>query len=656
MTLRPLLLSTFLLAAHAATLAAPAPAPAVPTVPLAAFVYDDQFSHPRLAPDGKHLALTARIPDNDRFVPVVMVYSVPEMQVTGAIRMPAFEVPADYRWLSNTRLAITKGKELGSREKPVPTGEVLAAELDGSKQEYLYGYRMRMFSSRGDRYGNDEGYGFIEDIPRSHNDRLFLTAHAWEGSNSLLYDVDSRTAVRTLVAKLPTSDLGFVIQNNGLPRYAYGANDNAEALLMRYDDATKRWQKAGDQLGRHYVPQSFTADDRALYVTYSKDGGPDQLIREDVASGKRTVLFADPVGNYTGAMYGSRLGEPFAAHSAVGRPRAVYFDENSEDARLHKAVSAQFPDHYLHFVDFSDDGSVLLFRVSSDRDPGSYYLLDRRTMQASLLFSSLATIDPEQMAPRRPISFRARDGLDLHGYLTMPAHAPGAKPPLVLMPHGGPFGVYDSWSYNNDAQFLASRGYAVLQVNFRGSGGRGLDFRESGFQEWGGKIQDDLVDGVRWAVSQGEVDGKRMCVYGASFGGYSALMLAAREPALFKCAVGYVGVYDLNLLAKPENNRMDDFRAAYFRKTVGADKAALDKASPAMLAASITTPVLLVHGGKDKRAPVEHAEAMRAALIKAGRPPEWFLAPNEGHGFYDTKNVTEFYQRLEAFLAKHLGQ
>jgi dipeptidyl aminopeptidase/acylaminoacyl peptidase len=656
MTLRPLLLSTLLLAAHAATLAAPAPAPAVPTVPLAAFVYEDQFSHPRLAPDGKHLALTARIPDNDRFVPVVMVYSVPEMQVTGAIRMPAFEVPADYRWLSNTRLAITKGKELGSREKPVPTGEVLAAELDGSKQEYLYGYRMRMFSSRGDRYGNDEGYGFIEDIPRSHNDRLFLTAHAWEGSNSLLYDVDSRTAVRTLVAKLPTSDLGFVIQNNGLPRYAYGANDNAEALLMRYDDATKRWQKAGDQLGRHYVPQSFTADDRALYVTYSKDGGPDQLIREDVASGKRTVLFADPVGNYTGAMYGSRLGEPFAAHSAVGRPRAVYFDENSEDARLHKAVSAQFPDHYLHFVDFSDDGSVLLFRVSSDRDPGSYYLLDRRTMQASLLFSSLATIDPEQMAPRRPISFRARDGLDLHGYLTMPAHAPGAKPPLVLMPHGGPFGVYDSWSYNNDAQFLASRGYAVLQVNFRGSGGRGLDFRESGFQEWGGKIQDDLVDGVRWAVSQGEVDGKRMCVYGASFGGYSALMLAAREPALFKCAVGYVGVYDLNLLAKPENNRMDDFRAAYFRKTVGADKAALDKASPAMLAASITTPVLLVHGGKDKRAPVEHAEAMRAALIKAGRPPEWFLAPNEGHGFYDTKNVTEFYQRLEAFLAKHLGQ
>lgn len=650
MTLRPLLLYTLLLAAGAG------PALAAPTVPLAAFVYDDQLSHPRLAPDGKHLALTVRVPDGDRFVPVVMVYSVPEMQMTGAIRMPAFEVPVDYRWLGTTRLAITKGKELGSREKPVPTGEVLAAELDGSKQEYLYGYRMRQYSSRGSRYGNDQGFASIEHVPSSGNGHLFLAAHAWEGQHSMLYDVDSRSAVRTLAADLPVPDLGFVIQNNGQPRFAYGADENALTLLMRYDDAGKRWEKMGKELGRHYVPLAFSADDRSLYVTYSKNGGPDQLVREDLASGQRTTLFADPAGNFDDVMVASNLGEPFGARSAVGRPRAVYFDRNGEDARLHQTLSAQFPDHYVHFADFSDDGSVLLFSVASDRDPGSWYLLDRKSMKASLLFSQRETIDPEKMAPRRPVSFPARDGLELHGYLTMPAHAAGAKLPLVLMPHGGPFGIYDGWFYHNDAQFLASRGYAVLQVNFRGSGGRGLNFKAAGYREWGGKIQDDLVDGVRWAISQGEVDGKRMCVYGASFGGYSALMLAAREPALFKCAVGYLGVYDLNLLAKPDNNRLDGVRAAYLALTLGADKAALDKASPVTRAADISVPVLLVHGGKDTRAPVVHAEAMRDALIKAGHPPEWFLAPNEGHGFYDTKNVTEFYQRLEAFLAKHLGQ
>lgn len=273
-------------------------------------------------------------------------------------------------------------------------------------------------------------------------------------------------------------------------------------------------------------------------------------------------------------------------------------------------------------------------------------------MKADLLFSALERIDPAQMAPRQPISFTARDGLELHGYLTMPVGA--GKPPLVLLPHGGPHGPYDDWFYDNDAQFLASRGYAVLQVNFRGSGGRGESFLQAGFREWGGKIQDDLVDGVRWAIASGKVDGARVCAYGASFGGYSALMLAALQPEMFRCAVGYAGIYDLNLLSKPENNRFDDVMASYYRKYVGTDKAQLDRFSPTTLAARIKAPVLLVHGGNDKNAPVAHAHAMRAALVKAGATPEWFLAPNEGHGFYDTKNVTEFYQRLETFLAKHL--
>jgi dienelactone hydrolase len=640
--------------ALAALLAATQPVLAAPAIPIAAFAYEDQFSLPRLAPDGKHVAITVRIPDQDRQVPVVMVYSVPDMQPTGAVRMPRFQVPLDYRWVNNSRLAISKGLELGSREKPVSTGEVLAVDLDGSKQEYLYGYDLRTSATRGNRYGDDTGYGYIEDIPNSRNGHVFITAHHWEGRHSMLYDMDSRTGVRALVADIDSPDLGFIIQNDGKPRYAYGADDRSDALLLRYDDASGSWKKTGSDLGRRYQPLAFSASDRALYVRHSADGGPDRLIREDLASGMRTTLFGDPVGSYTGLMFGSTLGQPISAHAAVGRPKPVYFDPDSEDARLHQSLSAQFPDHYVKFIDFSDDGKVLLFSTASDRDPGSYYLLDRRTMKASLLFSSLETIDPAKMAERRPIRFKARDGLELHGYLTMPAHAPGSKVPLVLMPHGGPHDIADNWFYDNDAQFLASRGYAVLQVNYRGSGGRGVDFLEAGYREWGGKILDDLVDGVRWTVAQGEVDGGRACVYGASFGGYAALMLVEREPDMFKCAVGYVGVYDLNLLAKPENGRRDTYIANYFAKVVGSSKAELDRISPVTMAARIKVPVLLVHGGKDKRAPVAHAEAMQAAMIRAGRVPEWFLAPDEGHGFYDTANVIEFYQRLETFLGKAL--
>jgi dienelactone hydrolase len=647
-------LSTTLL--YAALLAAPMSASlAAPKVPLEAFVHEDKFSNPRLSPDGKHIMITVRMPDGERDVPVLMTFALPGMQMVGAIRLPKFQVPLDYYWITNTRLAIEKGTERGSIDAPVSNGEVLAVNMDGSKQEYLYGHDMFKSSSRGARYGDDYGYGDIQDIPRSRNGHLYLASHPWEGSHSLLYDIDSLNANRKLLADLPNPDLDFLIRNDGGTAYAFGHDEQYEALLFRHDEVSDKWTKLSG-MGRFYRPVRFSLDDKQMLVEWSPQGGPHKLVREDIVTGKRVTLFEDATGSYGTVLFGPERNMPFGAFSTIGKPELRYFDGNDEGARLHKLLSAQFPDQNLVFINFSDDGNTLLFSVSSDRDPGSYYLFDRKTMKADLLLSLREEIDPEQMAPRRPISFKARDGLLLHGFLTMPAHPAGSKLPMVLLPHGGPFGPSDHWRFDTDAQFLASRGYAVLQVNFRGSGGRGPDFKELGYREWGGKIQDDLIDGVRWAVASGEVDGARMCVYGGSFGGYSALMLAAREPSLFKCAVGYAGVYDLSLVYKPQNNRWDDALINFFRKTVGTDKAELDRYSPALQADRITAPVMLVHGGQDKRAAVENAEKMRAALIKAGRPPEWFLAPGEGHGFYTIKNRTEFYQRLEAFLSKHIGK
>lgn len=637
-------------------LPARAAAPA-PVVPLDAFVHEDKLAHPRLAPDGKHIVLTARVPDKDRDVPVLMTFTVPGMKMSGAVRLPKFEVPLDYQWLTSNRLVVEKGSERGSRIAPVATGEVLAVDLDGSHQEYLYGYRMFGASTRGDRYGDDYGDGIVQHIPRARDGHLFLSSHAWDGSHSLLYDIDSRTAVRKLVADLPYPDLDFVVRSDGRPGYAYGADEDNKPLLFRYDAAAGKWTTL-DAPGIRYRPLALSPDDRQLLVGWSPSGGPNQLAREDVASGRRSALFEDADASYAGLLAGPDRGLPFgafAAFGAAGKPEVRLFDAAGDGARLYHLVSAQFPDELVQFIDFSDDGDTLLFSVASDRDPGSYYLFDRRTMKADLLFSAREEIDPDRMAPRRPVTFKARDGLVLHGFLTMPAHPAGSKPPLVLLPHGGPFDIDDDWFFDADAEFLASRGYAVLQVNYRGSGGRGPDFKQAGYREWGGKIQDDLVDGVRWAVAGGEVDGDRMCVYGASFGGYSALMLAAREPGLFKCAVGYAGVYDLTLLDKPQNNRLDNVVRNYIHRTVGTDPGALAAASPVHLAERIRVPVLLVHGSQDKTAPVEHAEAMRAALTQAGRPPEWFLVSGEGHGFYDTANQTAFYRRLEAFLARNLG-
>jgi len=625
------------------------------TVPLAAFVHEDQYYNPRLSPDGKHIAITTRVASGDRFVPILTMYSLPDMKVTGAIRLPKFEVPASYVWVSPTRLVVAKGRETGSREKPVATGELVATNVDGTRQEYLFGYDMWKLSSRGDRYGDDHAFGYVEDVSKQRDGHLFVTSRAWTGKTTMLYDIDSTRATRKLLADVPEQDLTFIIQKNGLPRFAIGVDQESHGVEYRFDEAGKRWNKIEKDTGRRYAPFQFSADDRDFLALHSAKGEPDRLIRENLATGERKVLFSDPVSS-VGSMVFTRDSLPVGAYSTVGIPKVRYFDENDADAQLHKQLSAQFPGQTLHFIDFTDDGKTLLFSVKSDRDPGSYYLFDRTTMKAEMLFTAMEAIDPEQMTERRPISFKARDGLELHGFVTMPAHAAGAKLPLVLLPHGGPHGPYDDWYFDDDAQFLASRGYAVLQVNFRGSGGRGVSFQEAGYRQWGSKVLDDLEDGTRWLISQGEVDGNRVCAFGASFGAYASLMLAARDSNQYKCAVGYVGIYDLKLLSKAENNRQDAVMAATVRKYIGDDKAEIERISPTTLAEKIKAPVFLVHGGLDKIAPVEHAHAMRAALTAAGRPPEWFLAPNERHGFYDTANRSAFYEKLEAFLGKHIGK
>jgi dipeptidyl aminopeptidase/acylaminoacyl peptidase len=623
-------------------------------VPIDVFVHRDKYDKPRLSPDGKFLAVTMRLMHDKREVPTIAVLSLPELKLISAVQMPVFNVPINYLWVSNTRLVVEKGKEIGSREQPRATGEVLAMDYDGSHQEYLYGYEGFKYNRQGNRYGRDYGWGQIVGVPRPRNNHLMVGVTLWEGNHSILYDVNTGNSIRKLVADIPVRDLSFTLQQDGKPRFASGFDNKNEHVLYRRNDSSGDWELLESAKFGGLDPLAFSEDGSEFAAIQSIKGGPDVLIRENIANGARTVMLQHPDGSINDFLYGIDHGIPLAASSRIDIPQWHYFNPRHPDAQLHKLLSDQFPDSVIDFINFTDDGKQLLFSVASDRDPSSFYIYDRRTGKADFLMAEMEEIDPDRMAERRPIQFRARDGLTLHGFLTLPPHPPATgKPALVLMPHGGPISIYDSWYFDRDAQFLASRGYAVLQVNYRGSGGRGVDFEKAGQQQWGGKIQDDLVDGVQWVRTQGLADPARACVFGGSFGGYSALMLAARDGALFRCAVGYAGVYDLKLFTSSSGENREkslDWRS----KWVGNDEGELARQSPAMLADKITIPVLLVHGGKDERAPKEHAFHMRDALIKAGRPPEWLYVDYEGHGFYDTENLTNFYQMLETFLAKHL--
>ena len=625
-------------------------------IPIENFVLEDQYAKPRLSPDGKYLALTVRLPLNGRFVPTIVVYSLPDMKEQGAVQMPIFEVPNEYLWVSNTRLIVTKAKEFGSAERPMGTGELFAMDFDGQNQTYLYGYDARLTRIAA-KYDDNYGSGYVEAISKAKDGHFFMTTNLWQGERSMLYDVDSKNGNRKLLATIGLPDARFVIQNDGTPRFAAGSDADGMSILYRFDDASGEWNKVSYQQNEGFLrPIAFTEDDKEFYAFYRKTNEPAKIVRQNLATGERVIVAEASKGEFDIVMFSRSSNAPFLAASNVGIPTVNYLAPNSVEAKQHQMLSSKFPGNFVEFINYTDDGKKLLFSVSSDKEPGSFFILDQTNGRAFPLFANRQALDPDQMAERRPIRYTSRDGQTIDGYLTLPrTQDQTQKLPLIVLPHGGPHGVADHWFFDVDAQFLASRGYAVLQVNFRGSGGKGNGFMSKGYKKWGSEIQNDIIDGVQWAIREANIDANRMCTFGASFGGYSALMLIVREPAMFKCAIGYVGVYDLNLMFSSDEARDRRFKSVMTRY-LGTDKAELDSFSPAKYADKITVPVFLAHGMDDKRATFNHAETMRDALIKVGRPPEWMAVPNEGHGFYSTKNRTEFYQRLETFLAKHIGR
>jgi len=296
----------------------------------------------------------------------------------------------------------------------------------------------------------------------------------------------------------------------------------------------------------------------------------------------------------------------------------------------------------------------------SDVLPGSYYLFDAKAGKMEWLVDQRPWIKPKEMAAMKPVRYKARDGLEIPAYLTLPSAGEQKNLPLLMIIHGGPWVSGDNWGFDPEAQFFASRGYAVLQPNFRGTLHYGWKHFSSSFGQWGLAMQDDISDGVKWAVDQGIADPKRVCIYGASYGGYATMMGLAKTPELYRCGINYVGVTDLNLnltatwsdYAESEYLR---YNAKEMLGDVDKDAERLKRTSPVELASRIKAPVFMAYGAADRRVPIEHGQRMKSALESAGnKPAVWIVADGEGHGFRDPKNVKMVYEAMEKFLAENL--
>lgn len=523
-----------------------------------------------------------------------------------------------------------------------------------------------------DKAGTESGVNleFRAVLRRIENDPsgILVLANLTHRDWSDVARMSLKTGAMEVVAKAPGRVLYYVFDHKDHVRLAVTEKDQIRQVLYR-DANGKDWTK----IGEHHMdspgwePLAFDGDNRTLFIWSDVGRKTKAIYRYDVKERRQLdLVFGDDTydafdANGVGAatfvsstIYDRTKGKIVGLSYSADRTRFHWLDD--EWRALHEKISAALPDTVHRPRQIAADGSSILFQSSSDRDPGVYYLYDRKRQKFSELAVVKPGIDPEKMGATKAISFRARDGLLVHGYLTLPHGREPKKLPLVLHPHGGPFGIRDEWGYRNEVQFYANRGFAVLQVNYRGSGGYGREFEAAGYKKWGLEMQHDLTDGVQWAIEQGIADPGRVVISGASYGGYATMAGLAYTPELYCAGINYVGATDIEILL-PKAVAAD--RTYWFRTRIGdfadaADRKRIHETSPVHFADRIRAPVLMAYGKNDPRVHIDHGYDMERSLKKAGKAYEMIIESDEGHGFRMEEKAIAFFTRVDAFLKKHV--
>jgi dipeptidyl aminopeptidase/acylaminoacyl peptidase len=389
------------------------------------------------------------------------------------------------------------------------------------------------------------------------------------------------------------------------------------------------------------------------YAIANKATGRYGVYRYDfVADTLGEPVFEHPEVDVDSVGFSPRTGEPDAIFYVDDRDRVAWLDPRMKavQARLDRAL----PGAVNRIVSRDSEDRRMVVWSGGASDPGSYYIFDRVKGELRELARPYASLDGKPLAPVRSLRYAARDGLSIPAYLTMPLGRPERSLPLIVMPHGGPF-IRDKWTYDPWAQFLANRGYAVLQPNFRGSTGYGKAHVEAASGQFGRRMQDDLDDGVRRLAAEGIVDPKRVCIMGASYGGYAAMWAAVRNPETYRCAISFAGISDVGEMLRFDRSQWIARR--YYRdwrdRIRGDGGFDLARVSPIARAAEIRVPVLIAHGEKDQNVPVAQSKLLHLALLRARVEHEFVLYPDEGHGLGRVEDSVDFLKRVEAFLARH---
>jgi len=616
-------------------------------IPLADFARHAQFRDIKISPEGDYLAASAVVDGKA----VLTLVRVEDMKGVNLRPREGGEV---YRfwWVAPHRVVYSVAERTSALEQPSLTGELYGVNADGTRKQLLIGFRAN----------HEWTYADVVQPLYTEDNKVLITKAHWNGSNdgwfpvAAYMDVDNGTL--TEVGTAPIRNAQFVADNHGQVRFAHAnGTDQKRRVYYRARNGAD-WELVFDESKGDpaIVPLGFNRDDTSAYLDCASKSEMGGLCRWDAQTRKRETLWTGHEADLDELVPSFDRHDFVALRSMPGREATTLIDKSSREAKLLVGLMQQFPGEDVRITSSTRDGSKAVFLVSSDRDPGQFFLYEETSGKATFLFARRPWIKPAEMAAMEPIELKARDGVPLHGYLTRPVGKEEAKQlPLVVVAHGGPYGIRDRWEFDPDVQVLASRGYAVLQVNFRGSGGYGDAFLHAGFREWGAKMQDDVTDATRWAIAENVADPKRICIYGASYGGYAALRGATKEPDLYRCAIGYVGVYDLRLMYTRGDIPQSMYGDNYLKMVLGEDESVLWDRSPIAHIDQLKANVMLIVGGEDRRVPPVQGESLHAAMGKAHIQHEWIYERTEGHGFYEEGHRTELLTSMIGFLDRNIG-
>jgi len=602
-----------------------------PLIPMEDFFRNPEKSSFSISPNGNHIAYMK--PWKTRMNVFVM-----EMTTKKETRLTSSQERGIYgfTWLTNERIGYVKDE--GGNENI----HFFAVNIDMSNEIDL-----TPFENVQTRIIDD-----LEDDPN----HIIIGLNKRDPQIHDPYRINVNDGKMELIAENPGNISQWMTDHDGKLRIATTSDGVNTSLLYRNKESDEFKPILTTDFKVSVVPLFFTFDNKNLYVASNRGRDKIAIFEFDLIKSKEgRLIFEHDEVDVSNLLFSRKRKVLTGVSYTVAKNEMIFFDKWREE--IQQQLEKKLPGYEVVITSFSKDEAEAVVVTYSDKSRGTYYHYEVNKNKLTELGKVSPWLNEKNMSEMKPIKYRSRDGLNINGYLTLPKGTNGKNLPVVVNPHGGPW-ARDNWGYKSEIQFLANRGFAVFQMNFRGSTGYGREFWEKSFKEWGKSMQDDITDGVNWLIDEEIADPDRIAIYGASYGGYATLAGLAFTPNLYACGVDYVGVSSLFTFMESMPPYWELYRSMMY-EMVGhpeKDKKLLASASPLLHIDKIKAPLFIAQGANDPRVVKAESDQIVAALKNAGIDVPYMVKDDEGHGFYNEENQFDFYREMEKFLTKHIGR